>query len=153
MPLLLPPPVVELCMRRPMPPVLPGEVDPLPYNCLAECSLNVTRILMNKQFRVEQARKVLLARVDNDRNWTAIIERAVQNCYKQQILNWFYLQEVAQNKISSQCVPSSSAFMGCVFAIMYRDCPTENWIGLEYCSPMVSTLNNCKYLFKLTTII
>ncbi|ETN65516.1 Gram negative binding protein subgroup A [Anopheles darlingi] len=53
--------------------------------CLAECSLNVTRILMNKQFRVEQARKVLLARVDNDRNWTAIIERAVQNCYKQQI--------------------------------------------------------------------
>ncbi|XP_050094167.1 uncharacterized protein LOC126576906 [Anopheles aquasalis] len=120
MPLLLPQPVVQLCMKRPIPPLLPEEVDPLPYNCLAECSLNVTRILMMKQFRVEQARKVLLARVGNDPAWTEVIERAVARCYKQQILNSFYLQDVAQNRISSQCVPSSAAFMGCVFAIMYR---------------------------------
>ncbi|XP_035793253.1 uncharacterized protein LOC118467177 [Anopheles albimanus] len=153
MPLLLPQPVVQLCMRRPLPPLLPGEVDPLPYDCLAECALNITRILIGKVFRVEQARKVLLARVSDDSPWTKIIDRAVDKCYKQQLQNAFYLQDVAQNRISSQCVPFSTGFMGCAFAIMYRDCPASNWTGLEKCSSMVSILNNCRYLFKLTTII
>uniref|UniRef100_A0A9I3EI20 Uncharacterized protein n=1 Tax=Anopheles dirus TaxID=7168 RepID=A0A9I3EI20_9DIPT len=159
MPRLLPQDVVQRCRRRPLP------------SCQAECVLNVTRILMNGEFRVKQAIKVMFARVPNNTvAWNLNIEQAINKCYDLQVKNVFYLQYVAQNLISTQCIPSSIRFIECTFSIVYRvnsrsetgqvedsmssfrnnlqDCPYQYWnFDDELCAPFVTFLNNCDYLF------
>uniref|UniRef100_A0A9I3GJL4 OBP47-like domain-containing protein n=1 Tax=Anopheles farauti TaxID=69004 RepID=A0A9I3GJL4_9DIPT len=149
MPRLLPQDVVRRCRQRPLPPVPDGVKLPVPANCQAECVLNVTRILMDHHFRVRQAVKVMVARVPNNTiAWKHLIETTVEKCYKMQVRNAFYLQDVAQNLISSQCIPSSIRFIECTFSIMYRDCPDAYWKhNDDRCRVFVTSLNNCQYLF------
>ncbi|XP_053676815.1 uncharacterized protein LOC128726983 [Anopheles nili] len=152
MPQILPPEVVQLCRKRPMPPAAsPAEPKPFRVNCHGECVLNVTRVLMDRTFRPEQAQKVLLARALNDTiAWTPVIKVAVKKCYMMQVANVFYLTDVAQNRISSQCIPSSRRFLECAFAMIYRDCPEQHWnYNDDRCRDLVTTFNNCDFLFKL----
>uniref|UniRef100_A0A3F2Z0Y4 OBP47-like domain-containing protein n=1 Tax=Anopheles minimus TaxID=112268 RepID=A0A3F2Z0Y4_9DIPT len=148
-PRLLPEDVINRCLNRSLPSGLPGEPDPLPANCHAECVLNETGILVNHQFLVDQAIKVLFEQVPNGTViWKQVFEVATRKCYALQVANTFYLQDVAKNLISSQCIPSSMRFLECTFAIIYRDCPDLYWnFSNDRCSSVVSTLNNCRYLF------
>uniref|UniRef100_A0AAG5DCI3 OBP47-like domain-containing protein n=1 Tax=Anopheles atroparvus TaxID=41427 RepID=A0AAG5DCI3_ANOAO len=148
-PRFLPDEVIELCRRRPLPSVPPGIPEPIPENCIAECTLNVTRVLMNHRFRVEQARKVLLARTANDTAWKRTISNAIDKCYRIEVANSFYLQDLAQNIISTQCLPSSVRFLECTFAMTYRECPDEYWNDPnKSCFLLVKALNNCRFFFR-----
>ncbi|XP_053666046.1 uncharacterized protein LOC128715189 [Anopheles marshallii] len=149
MPRLIPADVLQRCQNHSLPPSLPGEPDPLPANCHAECVLNEAGILVHNQFLVELAVKVLLGQVPNDTLlWKQAFEVAARKCYNMQVANTFYLQDMAKNLISSQCIPSSRRFLECTFAIAYRDCPDVFWnYSNDQCGSVVSTLNNCRYLF------
>uniref|UniRef100_A0A9I3FHC5 Uncharacterized protein n=1 Tax=Anopheles epiroticus TaxID=199890 RepID=A0A9I3FHC5_9DIPT len=122
----------------------------IPDECIGECVLNETRILVNHRFHVEQAIKVLSARVPNGTlTWMHAVEVAARKCYILQVVDTFYLQQVAENSISPECIPSSYRFLVCTFSIAYRDCPDAYWdIGNELCREFVVALNNCLYLFK-----
>uniref|UniRef100_A0A9I3CJS2 OBP47-like domain-containing protein n=1 Tax=Anopheles culicifacies TaxID=139723 RepID=A0A9I3CJS2_9DIPT len=146
MPRLLPEDVIKRCLNRPLPATLPGEPDPLPPNCYAECVLNEMGILVNQQFLVEQAVKALFEHVPNGTVlWKQVFEVATRKCYSFQVANTFYLQDVAKNLISSQCIPSSLRFLECTFAIIYRKCPDEYWTKKDECRRLVNVLNDCSY--------
>ncbi|XP_050076073.1 uncharacterized protein LOC126563472 [Anopheles maculipalpis] len=149
MPRLLSDDVIQSCHNRPLPPVPQGVPEPIPANCLAECVLNETGILVNQQFLRDQAVKVLLDRVPNESVvWTQAFERAARKCYNLIVAGTFYLQYVAKNLISSQCIPLSIRYLECIFSIIYRDCPDAHWnYNNDHCSSVVPALNNCHYLF------
>ncbi|XP_058123085.1 uncharacterized protein LOC131294102 [Anopheles ziemanni] len=147
-PQFLPDSVIELCRKRPLPPVRPDVPMPIPENCIAECALNVTRVLIDYQFRVEQARKVLLARTANDPDWAKTIGVAIDKCYRMTVLNAFHLQDVALNRISSQCLPSSIHFLECTFGMAYRDCPDKYRTAWDdKCHALVRAFNSCNFFF------
>uniref|UniRef100_A0A182YJJ5 Uncharacterized protein n=2 Tax=Anopheles stephensi TaxID=30069 RepID=A0A182YJJ5_ANOST len=150
MPRLLSDEVFQRCDNRTLPPVPPDVPAPIPANCQAECVLNETGILVHRQFMLEQAVKVLVGQVPADNvMWMRAFEVAARKCYNLVMTRTFYLQDVAKNLISSQCIPTSIRYLECTFSIIYRDCPDAYWnYNNEQCKGIVVALNNCYYLFQ-----
>ncbi|XP_052566674.1 general odorant-binding protein 67-like [Culex pipiens pallens] len=152
-PLLMPPVVMKSCLAVKLPPVVRGHVAPEKPHCQAECALNMTKILTNKKFSAVRAKQVLTSRIPPKSEWSKLVEKAVNTCYKAFYVNPFdFHEDIKNNKTSSQCLPSASLFLNCVIGITYRDCPNASWIGGERCSEFIRTLMDCPYIFVQSTV-